>query len=299
MRRALIGRDNYPRAELSIPHHASAVLVNNAALRFWTSVARQTPAFAPIYTDHAAAESEPDLIPSTSIGQLVDCAKKYGIAIIEDFLPDSRFRIAREEFDSIPDRQAGRMGDGVALYERTASSRFREIFDPTIVEITSRVFGRGFRSRPGKVAIDRAVLQSKDVNDSNTRAHMDRFLPCIKVFYYPHPIADVSQSPYGYVPQSHLVTQEYLACVRDYYSAVPDGASAPQMGNPTGNPERPVLTGGNSLLLTYTNGLHRRMPFGATAPAGSYREAAVFAFYNDFTRKDLLSNAFRQGHRGS
>ena len=49
-----------------------------------------------------------------------------------------------------------------------------------------------------------------------------------------------------------------------------------------------------SLLLTYTNGPHRRTPFGTTAAQGSFRESAMFMFYDEYTRRDLLANLFRR-----
>jgi hypothetical protein len=64
------------------------------------------------------------------------------------------------------------------------------------------------------------------------------------------------------------------------------------MRNPTTNSELPILVQGNTLMLTYTNGLHRRTPFGGSArPGAAQREAVTWMFYNLHTRFRLLSQA--------
>jgi len=271
------------------------MLTENASLSFWNAVARRNPALAPAYRSGQAVavqrcDSTGLLVPSTTISELVDDAQKYGIALMEDFLSESQYRVVRDEFDSHSDEPNRFLGSGVAHYERRASPEFLAIFDDAIGDITQRIFGRSLHAPRKMTFIQRDELIGRDVDDPNTILHIDRFIPCVKIFYYPHPILDADQSPFGYVPQSHIVNDEYRACVREFISERPFRVKPFGMRNPTANSECPVLTNGNSILLSFTNGLHRRTPFGVSAPMGSFREVAAFVFYNDYTRRSLLSD---------
>jgi len=312
--RSLWPHDSFPSFH-SVRHRGTRVLINDAALSFWTSAARRDPAFEPIYSGHQidrpippAIDAAPSVPPPVSsrnsptstatgrhsaVDRLVDSAQEYGFGLLEDFLPDSKAEAVRREFAALPSEPDMIMGTGAALYERTASPEFLALFDDVIRRITARVYGRAM-DPPRTTTIDRVQLAGNDTDDPNTILHIDRFLPCVKVFYYPHPITDIDHSPYGFIPGSHIINRRYIESVRESFSELPYRARPFSMRNPTDNAEQAILTGGNSLMLTYTNGLHRRTPFGPTAAQGSFRESAMFMFYDDYTRRDLLSNLFRR-----
>lgn len=298
LRYKLLGKDLHPRVRVPIRNRTARIVLNNVALSFWTAAARRNAAFGTVFAAEGVAV--PDVgtatgpTPSASVDELIRDAQKFGVAIIEDFLPESQFTLVRDEFDTLGEADSIPFGTGAKCHIRPASAEFRTLFDDVIQQITRSVYGHGYESpKDTSTALQRVELTGVDANDSNTVGHIDRFLPCIKVFYYPHAIPDADQSPYAFVPGSHVVTRQYLANVREAFSTLEYNVNPFPIRNPTTNPEWPVLTKGNSLVLTYTNGLHRRTPFGPTARPGSFRESACFMFYDDYSRWDLLSNFAR------
>lgn len=325
--RKRLWQDLHPRVYINIRNPDLSYLVNNTAFNFWTRVAQRNAAFDAIYAGsptpasgggtaqprqlaspaatagphpeaqlmaapHSGAAIQERLaaINADSLDALISKASRYGVAILEDILPDAKREIALRDFATIKEVPATPMGSGVRCYSRKPSASFREIFDELTLTVTKTLYGIGYHPPKDRFGfVQRLEFETEDRNDPNTILHIDRHIPSIKLFYYPHPISSPDLSPFGYIPESHIINQNYINEVRSTFQRRTYGSKPFAMHNPTGNPELPILVKGNSLVLTYTNGLHRRTPFGGSALPGATREAACFMFYNLHTRLKLLS----------
>lgn len=322
--------DLSPRSRIAIRNPRLGLAVNQAALSFWTAVARRNSAFASVYRRDAEAATPP--IPqgasvasqwatpvgashpardpalsasgmpvpsvaalgrSDSVAELIGNARRFGVARLEDVLPDRQFKLASKDFElafmskTNPHHGSG----GVLTHYNKPSAQFREIFEDIIQTVTQDLYGIGFAPPKDRfIYVQRIEFNGLDRGDSNTILHIDRFVPAIKLFYYPHAIRSVQMSPFGFVPESHFIDQAYLDAVREFYRT-PYGSRPMAICHLTQNQEVPALVEGNSLVLAYTNGLHRRIPFADDAPQGSFRESACFMFYNLYTRSTLLRKA--------
>lgn len=235
-------------------------------------------------------ESRLEAIKTRSVDELIQTATHQGVAVLEDFLPDAKRQTVLQDFATIKDVKATPLGVGVRCFSRKPSAQFREVFDDVTLHVTKILYGIGYRVPKDRFAfVQRLELETQDRNDSNTILHIDRHVPSFKFFYYPHPITDPDQSPFGYVPESHFINDRYIDKIRSEFKRKPYASKPFAMENPTDNPELPILVQGNTLVLAYTNGLHRRTPFGSSATPGAYREAASWMFYNLHTRLRLLS----------
>ena len=264
----------------------------------FASPATQSPAAADSLAirnpaDLQTTESRLESIRVNSFDGLIKTAAQHGLALLEDFLPDAKRQVVMKDFTTIKDIKPTRIGDGVLCYNRKPSAAFREVFDDVTLAVTKALYGIGYRFPRDRFAyIQRLELIGDDRNDPNTILHIDRHIPSIKFFYYPHPIVTTDLSPFGYIPESHFITEDYVKQVRATYEHRAYESRPFAMRNPTTNSELPILVQGNTLMLTYTNGLHRRTPFGGSArPGAAQREAVTWMFYNLHTRFRLLSQA--------
>lgn len=321
-------KDLSPRARIDIRNPHLNLAVNQAALTFWTAVASRNSAFAPVYRRDAGAAtlpmshgasvagqwatpvgaSHPARDPATtapgipvssvaalgrsgSVAEMIANARRFGVARLEDVLPDRQFKLASKDFELAMECSPRYGSGGVRFHDMKPTTQFREIFEEIILKVTQDLFGIGFAPPKDRfIYVQRIELNGLDRGDSNTILHIDRFVPAIKLFYYPHAIQSVQMSPFSFVPESHFINEAYLDAVREFYQT-PNGTRPMAIRNLTQNQEIPALVEGNSLILAYTNGLHRRIPFADDAPQGSFREAACFMFYNLYTRSTLLRKA--------
>ena len=95
---------------------------------------------------------------------------------------------------------------------------------------------------------------SLDKGDSNTIQHIDRWLPAIKIFYFPSEVS-LNEAPFGYVPFSHIINKIYL---REVKNGIRNRSNYKyplfKINNPTANEEL-LLTVPKNTILCFTNSI--------------------------------------------
>ena len=134
--------------------------------------------------------------------------------------------------------------------------------------------------RISKVLMQILENESADLDDPDSRLHIDRFIPCLKFFYFPEEVS-VENSPLGFVPYSHICNGAYedavIGGMKRYYK---ERTRPFSIDNPTSSRELQITVPGNSLVAAYTNGLHRRVPFLPGSEFGMTRKSLRFDFYS-------------------
>lgn len=134
---------------------------------------------------------------------------------------------------------------------------------------------------------------SEDKNDPNTFLHIDRFVPAIKIFYFPSDVTS-SDSPFGYVPGSHLINSHYLSAVKKAYSTFSPMRNRPfEIVNPSSSGELSVVAPANSLVIAGVHGIHRRQPFRGLEKYERCRISIRFIFYEKITKSRLIGSLFK------
>lgn len=292
--------DGYPSVFTDTGFKALTYITNCTRLMFWNSIASRSKTLQHLYRpDVSVLNISVNGIQSmvlqktlsASVKQLAINAAKYGVGYMPNFLDLDQLEAVIHEFEDIstgsPDHTL--FGSGVDSYNTLASPRVTNYFRSAIAFLTLELLGVqcGLRN----VGLQRLVLNGvKDELDPNTILHIDRFLPCIKIFFFPHAISD-EDSPFGYIPYSHIISRKYKDNViktfheRSYKPSLEPWSFS--IENPTPNRELKLTVPPNSLVVAYTNGMHRRIPFSLSPHLGG-RDSLRFNFYNQFTRKSLL-----------
>lgn len=236
-----------------------------------------------------------------SASDIDDClvrSQKYGCSYLENFLSDEEFCVVARHFEELEQAHqragipAGKIGAGVSVVTGAIEGKVSAIF----VEKLNRAVNNALNIRfsPSRRSMTSQVLQniSKDLDDPNTELHIDRFIPCLKFFYFPESV-DSDQSPYGFVPYSHICSDDYSDSVIEGMKRYHDERTRPfSIQNPTTAAEVEITIPGNTLVAAYTNGLHRRVPFTSEKEFGMTRKSMRFDFYSSFNKLSLLKGLF-------
>lgn len=127
-------------------------------------------------------------------------------------------------------------------------------------DLTALFFNKYIKTSCSVQVID-AVIDDKA--DPNTIPHLDRFIPTLKAFYFPFAVSDY-QSPFSFAPCSHIIDSFYQQSFKDAYIFNKANNVSPFRPTPEFEQKFPlvnIVVPGNSLVLAFTNGLHRRVPF--------------------------------------
>ena len=127
-----------------------------------------------------------------------------------------------------------------------------------------------------------------DTNDPNTIPHIDRFVPCLKAFYFPFDV-DENGAPFAFAPGSHIISEAYrsyyINTLRSRLSSDFPFTMPSQFMKEHSLKTFPVP--GNTLVFAFTNGLHCRTAFKSFP---SERWSVVFDWYNSLTKINALTS---------
>lgn len=301
-------RFNYPKVYIKIRYsNLFDYCFNSIRLKIWTFIARRYKPFFSIYTtsskaDHCSSyfsDFDQSLLRSSSLDSLAEKASIYGVSFFPDFLsPNDHNKVCSEFKCLIKSKASSTMfGDSVVCLNSTASSDIKNIFRCSILNLTQKLLGKPVDvSSVGLQHIFVKEYTDIDENDPNTLLHIDRFIPCLKIFYFPYSI-DKFSSPFGFVPFSHKITNRYLVSVKQSYAKRAfepiSFSNLPfEIRNTTQYPEILLEVPNNSLVVSFTNGIHRRVPFSSSnEDSKKSRSSLRFIFYNRFFSHDIIFGA--------
>jgi len=252
---------------------------NIGAFKFWTRMAQKDKYLGKFYAPR-----------NSGLKENLDLLVNDGLIIVDNFLEKPVHaqlvglinQAEREKKDGVKYGQ-GVLAKYIVLKNEMISNSFNKLLSP----LTNEIFGNPFSCE--ELALQILECKSNDVGDPNTVLHIDRYIPAVKMFYYPFGISP-GCSPYGYIPKSSLIDDSYKkACVDAFRS---DSNLLPPFKMPqwfleTLPVERQIFARENTLVVGATNGLHRRCPIEQLGKRYSIR----ILFYNsEITKFRLLKN---------
>ena len=281
----------YPSIYHNTPNQIFEIPINIFRLNFWNYFARKNPYFRSLYINNLHNKSiikNSQTFKADNIDELIARVKNIGCAYLEDYLEKNAYSEICKEFDNNNFNNYKKFGYGVKCFNKTILDENINIFQNDISYITKNLLGKKINIR--SIGVQRLQQEDYDLDDPNTKFHIDRFIPAIKIFYFPFEI-DEEHSPFGYIPYSHMISPEYKSSIISGFKNLKEIKKPPfEIDNPTCFSEIPILCKKNTLVISFTNGIHRRIPFKYSKTGD--RKSLRFIFYNHFTRLDLLKKSF-------
>ena len=142
-----------------------------------------------------------------------------------------------------------------------------------------------------KLIVQKLICTGKDIGDTNTILHIDRYVPSLKAFIFLTD-TEINGSPYEHVPKSHLINKNYM---KEYFieskkHILSKSPIYPFSITANKNPAKRYGYKGQT-IISAVNGLHRRVPF---FKEGNYRYTIRFVLYNSISLKAILRNYLNQ-----
>lgn len=274
------------------PTRVSAVDValNTTNLAFWSWIARRSKVLAGWY------QPEINLPGDRYCGHenIIPTLRRNGVAIIPNFLDPEALSAVRQatNHDSLRQSSPRHYGTGVFAHYSQLTPGLVEHFDACIRKIFISLWGFPYNGSIS-ASIQHLWLPAdhSDENDANTILHIDRFIPVVKIFYYPYAVKD-DEAPFGYVPGSHQIIDRYTDAVRKSFRTLHGERNKPfELPSYSGEEEWRLSVPANSLVVAATHGLHRRIPFSGSNSLERSRTSIRFIFYNQVTKTRLLKSA--------
>lgn len=229
-------------------------------------------------------------LEAVSVLDLTEKALNYGASFLPQALTPASVATLKLEIEKASLTSSIPFGDGVSCDNKVLCQSVSEL-DLLISKVSKDLIGK--KIKPACQAYQLLKFDGEvDVNDSNTLQHVDRYLPCLKMFYFPDSVSS-KQSPFAYVPFSHLIDADYLKSIDHAHQAIcrQRKFSAPfsvERRVPLPD-ELHFVVPENTLVVAFTNGIHRRSEFAESVDANlRYRKSLRFIFYRSFGLLDLV-----------
>jgi len=251
-------------------------------LKYWNTVAKIYEPFQPFYKVWTK-ESYLDSVGITKESNYyVNFCELYenGCTVIDNFLGEDDHFLVKKAFESTVDPKLG--SNSIMVGVPVKEDKLNALLHRNISIFEKVIFGKYIRQQ--KYILSALLVKNgKSPFKESQKWHIDRFIPCFKMFYYPNP---VETNPLEYYEGSHLIDEQYLKNALLGASKDISNINTDEDYDFSNYRKRTFYVKGNSLVIAATNGFHRRL----NEDKNGVRKFITFHYYFAFTRFDLLKN---------
>lgn len=268
--------------------------------KFWVFMAKHNKYYKRFYSEIKGEIKSPKLndVKAQDLNDICIKLDQYGVSFIPNFFPNNQYDQLISYLNYKKDKDLDRMNDGyfgnVKYWNDSLKDEYSYIdnLKESICYISKKLL---FPLSKNRIRIHHTKLIKEDKvedGDPNTIFHSDRFIPTLKFFYYPYS-CDINQSPFEFIPFSHFISNTFLNSYRKYFLDVSKNLKSPYpcaIDYSTGADPLPLTVPKNSLVASFTHGIHRRRPFPTknNNHSTSERNTLVTLLYNQQTKLSFL-----------
>ena len=275
--------------------------LNKIRMRFWTFIVKKQKKYQDFYKNYVYAKN-PKLTDITSTQEDASkFLKEYGIALVKDVLNKKEL----EEFISISKDHLAQapkqiIGDSV-IAERAKVLNRGSKSTTKLIKIANNLFNESIcnsKKEDIHIHIEKLTkpINKRDFNDTNSEMHSDRFIPTIKIFFYPFGV-ELGHSQFEFIPYTHLINSDFCKSYDDFYDKVSTKKihhNPCSIKNPTNQKSLKLAVPPNSLVICATNGIHRRSKFeDSLIPLETQRFSAHLLLYAQQKKITLINQFFK------
>ncbi len=149
--------------------------------------------------------------------------------------------------------------------------------------ITKKIFGNIINTSAEFFVHNCKLREENDSVYEDTNFHIDRYLPCLKIIYSPNQISS-NEAPFGYIKKTHKLNNQFMQ--RFILNSKDFILKKNEINEELTQNIAEVVCPANSLIITFTNGLHKRNIF---LKEGSRRKTIFFQYTDRFNTFSLLN----------
>ena len=216
----------------------------------------------------------------------IECLSNNGIIILENVLDNKNYEHTRNLIKSFSNEKKVLQEDKYEndYIKKSLKTILFENENPLIKiseKVTNVVYGAPVKPTVAIMTNSPKKLPEKNTILGDNIFHIDRYLPNIKMFYYPEDV-NLGCGHFDYAIGSHKINHDYLNFIKNNRELIFDERNSDS--NKFLKSKVKVIVKKNSLLVACTNGFHRRSKFEFDIPR------TVLAFlYPDFNLFSLIN----------
>ena len=159
-------------------------------------------------------------------------------------------------------------------------------FLPEISEInnlfTEKIFGRSMKT-VAEFFLHNCINNEEENTHEDTNFHIDRYLPCLKIIYSPNTI-DENDAPFGFIKKNHKLDDNFMN--KFLLNTEKFFINNNELNEDLKKNIVSTICPENSLIITFTNGLHKRNIFKKN---DNMRKTIFFQFTKNFNTFSLIN----------
>ena len=272
--------------------YSKSLLYKKIEIKFTTFFAKRKKTFRTFFFDKNLITENPKIYSNfseknTISDDQIKILKENGILVIENVLDYKEHLYIKHKIKGLIDDEKRRGGEKINFVETDDLYKLSLKYNISNIKNLNNITNKISKLVYGKeIEPDASVIYTKSLKipektySGDNNLHPDRYLPNMKMFYYPYSV-DKDSAPFMYALGSHKINKEYTNYFIENSNFIFDEENKSSEKFLKRKKIFPVKE--NSLIIAFTNGFHGRSKFKKDG-----ERTAIFLQFSKFDMKSLI-----------
>jgi hypothetical protein len=272
--------------------YSKSLLYKKIEIKFTTFFAKRKKTFRTFFFDKNLITENPKIYSNfseknTISDDQIKILKENGILVIENVLDYKEHLYIKHKIKGLIDDEKRRGGEKINFVETDDLYKLSLKYNISNIKNLNNITNKISKLVYGKeIEPDASVIYTKSLKipektySGDNNLHPDRYLPNMKMFYYPYSV-DKDSAPFMYALGSHKINKEYIKYYIENSNFIFDEENKSSEKFLKRKKIFPVKE--NSLIIAFTNGFHGRSKFKKDG-----ERTAIFLQFSKFDMKSLI-----------
>ena len=272
--------------------YSKSLLYKKIEIKFTTFFAKRKKTFRTFFFDKNLITENPKIYSNfseknTISDDQIKILKENGILVIENVLDYKEHLYIKHKIKGLIDDEKRRGGEKINFVETDDLYKLSLKYNISNIKNLNNITNKISKLVYGKeIEPDASVIYTKSLKipektySGDNNLHPDRYLPNMKIFYYPF-LVDKDSAPFMYALGSHKINKEYTNYFIENSNFIFDEENKSSEKFLKRKKIFPVKE--NSLIIAFTNGFHGRSKFKKDG-----ERTAIFLQFSKFDMKSLI-----------
>ena len=272
--------------------YSKSLIYKKIEIKFTTFFAKRKKTFRTFFFDKNLITENPKIYSNfseknTISDDQIKILKENGILVIENVLDYKEHLYIKHKIKGLIDDEKRRGGEKINFVETDDLYKLSLKYNISNIKNLNNITNKISKLVYGKeIEPDASVIYTKSLKipektySGDNNLHPDRYLPNMKMFYYPYSV-DKDSAPFMYALGSHKINKEYIKYYIENSNFIFDEENKSSEKFLKRKKIFPVKE--NSLIIAFTNGFHGRSKFKKDG-----ERTAIFLQFSKFDMKSLI-----------
>ena len=272
--------------------YSKSLIYKKIEIKFTTFFAKRKKTFRTFFFDKNLITENPKIYSNFSEKNVISddqikILKENGILVIENVLDCNEHLSIKHKIKALIDDEKTKSREKINFVETDDLYKLSIKYNISNIKNLNNITNKISKLVYGKeVEPDTSIIYTKSLKipektySGDNNLHPDRYLPNMKIFYYPF-LVDKDSAPFMYALGSHQINKEYIEYFIENSNFIFDEENKSSEKFLKRKEIFPVKE--NSLIIAFTNGFHGRSKFKKDG-----ERTAIFLQFSKFDMKSLI-----------